>query len=94
MMTLVESIMKGPGLHDNMEDHIMSTMMDVLQTCGVSAADSANYCARVIKDKPMKASQSGDHYKPTLFEVYGQEKHCASITRMSKKPQCRWTLSI
>ena len=63
---------EGPDLHDHMEDHIMSTMMDVLQTCGVSAADSANYCAKVIKDKPMKASQFGDHYKPTFFEVYGQ----------------------
>jgi hypothetical protein len=71
---------EGPDLHDNMEDHIMSTMMDVLQTCGVSAADSANYCARVIKDKPMKASQFGDHYKPTFFEVYGQGTLCKHHT--------------
>ena len=56
--------------------------MDVLQTCGVSASDSANDCAKEIKDKPMKTSQDGDVYKPTFFEVYGQGKHCASITWM------------
>jgi len=63
---------EGPDLHDPDQDHIMSTMMDVLQTCGVSASDSANYCAKVIKDKPVKASQYGDHYKPTFFDIYGQ----------------------
>ena len=50
----------------------MSSMMDVLRTCGVSAADSANYCAQVIKDKPSRSSQYGDLYKPTFVEVYGQ----------------------
>ena len=33
---------EGPDLHDPDQDYIMSTMMDVLQTCGVSASDSAN----------------------------------------------------
>jgi hypothetical protein len=66
----------------------MSTMMDVLQTCGVSAADSANYCARVIKDKPMKATQFGDHYKPTFFEVYGQ----GNIVQASH--ECRRNLNV
>ena len=48
---------EGPDLHDPDQDHIMSTMMDVLQTCGVSASDSANYCAHVFNDKTIKASQ-------------------------------------
>ena len=60
---------EGPDLNDPENDHIMSSMMDVLQTCGVSAADSANYCAQVIKDKPSRSSQYGDLYKPTFFEV-------------------------
>ena len=62
---------EGPDLHDSDQDHIMSTMMDLLQTCGVSASDSANDFAKVIKDKPVKASQYGDHYKPIFFEVNG-----------------------
>ena len=34
-------------------DHVMSPLMDVLQTLGVSAADSANYCCRAIKNAPI-----------------------------------------
>ena len=63
---------EGPDLNDPENDHIMSSMMDVLQTCGLSAADSANYCAHVIKDKPSRSSQDGDMYNPSFFEVYGQ----------------------
>ena len=64
----------GPDLENSYEaeDHIMSPMMDVLQTLGVSAADSANYCVQAIKDRPRRTVQYGEPYKPTFFEVYGQ----------------------
>ena len=63
---------EGPDLNDPVDDHTMSSMMDVLQTCGVCAADSANNCAQVIQDKPSRVPQYGDLYKLTFFEVYGQ----------------------
>ena len=46
---------------DNGDDHVASPMMDVLQCLGVSAADSANYCAHVMKDSPKRPTQ----YDPT-----------------------------
>ena len=54
------------------EDHVMSPMMDVLQCLGVSAGDSANYCAQVLKNSPKKTTQFGPAYNPTFFEMYGQ----------------------
>ena len=62
----------GDDVMEPEDDHIMSQIMDVLQTTGVSAADAANYCAQVIKNTPHKPTQFGEVYKPTLFEVYGQ----------------------
>ena len=62
----------GDDLDDGADDHVMSPMMDVLQCLGVSAADSANYCAQVIKDSPKRITQFGSPYNPTFFEVYGQ----------------------
>ena len=62
----------GEDLIDHDEDHVMSPIMDVLQCLGVSAADSANFCAQVIRDSPKKPMQFGAVYNPTLVEMYGQ----------------------
>jgi hypothetical protein len=59
-------------LADGGEDHVMSPMMDVLQCLGVSAGDSANFCANVLRESPMRPTQYGPDYNPTFFEVYGQ----------------------
>ena len=56
----------------NSDDHVMSPIMDVLQTFGVSAAEAANYCSRVIKNRPIMPITFGELYKPSCFEVYGQ----------------------
>ena len=62
---------EGEDLMDSTDDHVMSPLMDILQTVGVSAADAANYCARVIRDSPARATMYGKPYNPTFFEVYG-----------------------
>ena len=62
----------GEDLVDGNDDHVMSPMMDVLQCLGVSAANSANYCAQVIKNSPKGPTQFGPKYNPTFVEVYGQ----------------------
>ena len=55
---------------------------------GVSAADSANYCAQVIMDKPSKCSHDGDLYKPTFVEVYGQGAEGTSMSIDSERVIC------
>ena len=70
-------------------DHVMSPIMDVLQTLGVSAADSANYCVKVIKDRlPVQQTSFGEPYNPTFFEVYGQGNF------MKASQGCRRDLNI
>lgn len=54
------------------EDHMMSPMMDVLQCVSVSAADSANFCAQVLRESPKQPTQLGPAYNLTFMEVYGQ----------------------
>ena len=50
----IEVEYEGEDLHDGAEDHVMTALMDVLQTLGVSAADSANYGASMVKNRPVK----------------------------------------
>ena len=51
----------GDDLDDGADDHVMSPMTDLLQCLGVSAADSANYCAQVIKDSPKRITSLDLH---------------------------------
>ena len=57
---------------DNSADHVMSSMMYVLQTLGVDAADTPNFSVNLIKDVPIKSTTFGDTYCPTFFELYGK----------------------
>ena len=82
-----------PNLNDPDDDHITKSMMDGLQRCDVSPADSANDCAQVIKDKTSGISQDGDLYKPTFFGLRAWQSF-ASIAWAPKESQCRLTLSI
>ena len=63
----------GGELHDPDNDHVMSSMIDVLQTVGVSVGDATAYATMVIKDRaPISAVQAGQQYDPTFFELYGK----------------------
>ena len=59
-------------LNDDIEDHVMSPMMDVLQCLGVSAGDAANFCADVMVNSPKRPTQYGHACNPTFVKVYGQ----------------------
>ena len=78
----------GDDIMEPAEDHIMSQMMDVLQTIGVSATDAANHCAHIMRETPKRPTQFGEPYNPTLFEVYGQ----GNIVEASRG--CRRNLNI
>ena len=63
----------GGELHDPDNDHVMSSMIDVLQTVGVSVGDATAYATMVIKDRaPISAVQAGQQYDPTFFDLYGK----------------------
>ena len=47
---------EGEDIADREDTHMMSTLMDVLQCCGVGIGEATEYCVNAIK-KP-----SGDFY--------------------------------
>ena len=61
----------GEDLVDSDEDHMMTPIMDVLQTLGVTAGDASAYAVKALKDNPIKATSFGPKYNPTFFELYG-----------------------
>ena len=62
---------RGDDLMDSDNDHVMTSMMDVLQTLGVSAGEANAYAVQALKDKSLRATTFGDAYQPTFFELYG-----------------------
>ena len=58
-------------LRDSDGDHVMSTMINVLQTNGVSLGDAVEYVVRMMKKRIISPINMGKPYNPTLFEVYG-----------------------
>ena len=67
---------------------MMTPIMDVLQTLGVSAGDANAYAVKAMKDQPIKATVFGSMYNPTFFELYGH----GSILQASHG--CRRNLNI
>lgn len=61
----------GDQLHDGDGDHIMATLMNVLQTNGVSVGDAAEYAVHIMKNSKVSPVALGESYNPTMFEVYG-----------------------
>lgn len=60
-------------LVDPDNDQMMSSLVDVLQTLGVSVGDATAYALNVVKDRiPISAIHNGASYNPTFFEIYGQ----------------------
>ena len=60
----------GPDLVEDEDEHMMTPLVDVLQTLGVSAADATMYAVRAVKNKPKQPTQFGS-YQPTMIEIYG-----------------------
>ena len=60
-------------------DHSMNTIVDLLQTVGVNAADAVQYAVSMIKCKPTTTCDGMGYvcnallhsYSPSFFEVYG-----------------------
>ena len=63
---------QGDEIEDTGNDHLMSSMVDVLQTLGVSASDAVAYSVNVVKNRRPQPVQFGDVYNPTMMEVYGK----------------------
>ena len=61
----------GPDLVDGDGDHMMSSLISVLQTNGVSVGDAVNFAVNVIKSRPPTPVSFGAPYNPTFFELYG-----------------------
>ena len=60
----------GPEVEENDGDHVMASLVDVLQTIGVSAADAVAYSVRAVKNR-QSITGFGTPYNPTVFEMYG-----------------------
>ena len=63
---------QGEELEDPEGDHLMSSMVDVLQTLGISASDAVAYSVDMVKNRPLRPVQYGHPYNPTMMEVYGK----------------------
>ena len=50
---------EGDDIIDDSAGHIMSPLMDVLQTLGVDAVDATNFCVNVIKNQPVRPMSFG-----------------------------------
>ena len=51
---------------------MLSSLVDVLQTLGVPAADAVAYSVAAVKDHAPSMTTFGTTYNPTFVEVYGQ----------------------
>ena len=58
-------------LEDAEDGDAMISMVDVLQTLGISAGDATAYAVKAIKSRKTQPSSFGPAYKPTFFELYG-----------------------
>ena len=58
-------------LRDSDGDHVMATIVNVLQTNGVSIGDAVEYGLRMVKNRLDSPINMGKPYNPTVFEVYG-----------------------
>ena len=58
-------------LNDAEDGDAMISMVDVLQTLGISAGDATAYAVKVIKSRTTQPSSFGPKYQPTFFELYG-----------------------
>lgn len=64
---------QGAELSDPGNDHMMSSLVDVLQTLGVSVGDATAYAVNVVKDRiPISPIHNGAGYSPTFLEIDGQ----------------------
>lgn len=79
---------QGEDLMEYDGDHLMTPLVDVLQTLGVSAADATMYAVQVIKNQPKRPTQFGSEYQPTFFELYGHG------TLVKTSHGCRRNLNI
>ena len=61
----------GPDLGDAENEAMMSSLVDVLQTIGVPAADAVAFSVRVTKDRSPRSKVHENMYNPTVFEFYG-----------------------
>ena len=62
----------GDELHDPSDSHMLSSLVDALQTLGVPAADVVAYSVAAVKDHAPSMTTFGTTYNPTFVEVYGQ----------------------
>ena len=63
---------QGDDLVDYDDDNRMVSMVDILQTLGVSVGDAVAYAVKATKDKvPVYGVVTGQSYNPTFIEVYG-----------------------
>ena len=79
----------GGDLHDPSNDHMMASLVDVLQSVGVPVGDAVSYAVTVVKDRvPISVVSTEHSYNATFFEVYGQ----GSIMKASHG--CRRNLNV
>ena len=63
---------KGEDLHDAADEHMVTPLIDVLQTLGVNVVDSVACGVNVIKHRQVLPTTFGQDYNPTFFETYGK----------------------
>ena len=61
----------GDDLVDPDNDHMMTPILDVLQTLGVSVGDATAYAVQALKDRPVQTTSLDSVCNPTFFELYG-----------------------
>ena len=61
----------GPELEDPDGEVMMTSIVDALQTAGVSAVDAVTYGVQAVKDRFIKSGTCESKYNPTVFEFYG-----------------------
>ena len=79
---------EGEDLTGSDGDHLMTPLVDVLRTVGVSATDATMYAVQVIKNQPKRPSKFGVEYQTTFFELYGHG------TLVNTSHGCRRNLNI
>ena len=77
----------GPDITDLEDEHMMTSMVDVLQTLGVSPGDATMFAVGAVKNTPKQPSMYGT-YQPTMFELYGHG------TLVNASHGCRRNLNV
>ena len=52
-------------------DHVMATLVNVLQTTGVAVGGAAECAVHITKNRTVSPVTIGQPHNPTMFEVYG-----------------------